>query len=221
VVLASAALATMPRSKLAVIAMLLLGALALGGTALLLAKGGASEPRSVPALSGSQSKGQLQSLSNLVTDLFQDEARTVQVQFSPALYNTDLHIVTMTRFLPGDTSSVRLTTESARLTLGHRTDETQQLTLTADGVMYTSVGPADSRGLGENAKIVGAQVPIQITLVVTLTATPQPGSSGPANWYCNSATALFTAVDARTGKQIVATGVLKGFTWARIAGSGG
>src|SRR5262249_20622643 len=153
------------RSKLAIGAMLLLGALALGGTVLLLGKGGASAPSSVPSVSGPQSTGQLQALSNLVSDLFQDEAQTVQVQFSPALYNTGLHIVNLTKFLPGDNSSVRFTTESARVTLGHRTDETQQLTLTADGVMYTSVGPADSRGLGENAQIVGEQVPVQITLV--------------------------------------------------------
>jgi hypothetical protein len=111
---------------------------------------------------------------------------------------------------------VRFTTESARLTLGHRTDETQQLTLTGNGVLADG-----SHGFDWDGSIVGKQVPIQITLVVTLTATPQPGSSGPANWYCNSATAIFTAVNARTGKQVFATGVLKGFTWARIAGSGG
>ncbi|OAI46804.1 hypothetical protein AYO44_10740 [Planctomycetaceae bacterium SCGC AG-212-F19] len=199
-VLASAALETMPRSKLAIVAMLLLGALALGGTGLLLWRGGASEPSSVQSLSGYQSIGQLQSLSNVVCNLFYNQASTLQAQFSPPLFPTGLHIATLRQ-----SNGTSFYTETAALTLGPGTATTQQFTLTGNGVRTVN----------------GKTTPVKIVMMVKLTATPQPGSSGPANWYCNSATAVFKAFNPTTGQEVFTTDDLSGFTWARIAGSGG
>ncbi|OAI46803.1 hypothetical protein AYO44_10735 [Planctomycetaceae bacterium SCGC AG-212-F19] len=136
---------------------------------------------------------QLQPIAKIQTDLFNNAAFTVQAQFSGALFPTGLHIATLRQ-----SNGTTFYTETAALTLGPGTATTQQFTLTGNGVRTA----------------FGKQTPVKIVMMVKLTATPQPGSSGPANWYCNSATAVFKAFNPTTGQQVFTTGVLGGFTWA-------
>jgi len=89
------------------------------------------------------------------------------------------------------------------VTLGPRTATTQQVILNSEGSMSTVV----------NGKTVGT-VPIKITLVVNLTATPLTVATLPAGSTCRVATMIFTAVNATTGANIVKTGILSGGSMA-------
>jgi hypothetical protein len=126
--------------------------------------------------------------------------------------------------LGGSFSGIRLldaATGSARdftggpftVTMGARTATTQQVILSSTSNTFTfTVAGAGANGPG---KTVEKRVPIKVTIVVNLMATPAPLPAGyPAGSTCNAATMTFKAVDASTGAPIVATDTLTGYTVA-------
>jgi hypothetical protein len=97
-------------------------------------------------------------------------------------------------------ASLRIASNAYTVTMGPGTATTQQVVLNGTGSMQWFGGQA-----------LGNPVPVRVTLVVKLTATPVNGSvGGPLN--LNLATATFRAVNASTGQSAFSSGVLNGFT---------
>ena len=103
--------------------------------------------------------------------------------------------VTMYRHLANDNMQVIQQSDTATITVGPRTATTQQVTITSPGNM----------GIVNRAtnQILGKRVPVQMTTVITLTATPVPGY--PTYRACTMSSKAINA-----GQQVYGTGLLKG-----------
>jgi hypothetical protein len=81
--------------------------------------------------------------------------------------------------------------------MGPRTATTQQVIITSPGNMYITNRVTN--------KLLSKLTPVQMTTIITLTATPIPGY--PTYRAC---TMSFKAVNVATGQQVFVTGVMKG-----------
>jgi hypothetical protein len=105
--------------------------------------------------------------------------------------------IRMLRNLANNNLQVIQQSGTATITLGARTATTQQVIITAPGNTFI-VNTATN-------KVLGKLVPVQMTMIINLTATPVPNI--PTYRIC---TMTFKAVSAATGQQVFVTGVLRG-----------
>jgi len=105
--------------------------------------------------------------------------------------------IQMLRILANNNMQVIQQSNNAAVTLGPRTATTQQAIVTAPGTMYI-LNTATNQVLGQ-------RVPVQMTMIINLTATSVPNT--PTQRRCDL---NFRAVSVATGHQVFVTGVLRG-----------
>jgi hypothetical protein len=205
--LAEASLKSLTTEKLKFAAIVVLGALVIGGG--LVALHSANHPDARAGQTGTllesmllqDSRAPLQNFGQVYNAWAYNEGRTFSISFAQAPNNAS-SVIGGFRLLNA-TGQRNFYGSRFAVTLGPRTATGQQVILNSEGSMSTVVA----------GRTVGT-VPIKITLVVNLTATPLTVSTLPAGSTCRVATMIFTAVNANTGANIVKTGILSGGSMA-------